>query len=287
MPSPQPWWHRGSRRGTVVALLLPNCPQFVIGQLGAWKAGAIVVPLNPLYTEHELPHMLTDCGAETALVLTPFYEKVKAAQPHTTLRRVIATNIKEYLPAHLRLLFSALKEKKEGHRIALQDGDLWLGDLLRKYAKAPRPEVVGQSAGPGPVPVHGRHDRHAESRRGHPSRAADHRDATEGLVWRSDRGLGGRGHGPHAPVPLLRQRRHPGYCSARPLPPGAGSEPARSGRPAGHDPEGAPGPAARRADVAHRHAQPSPGPERKGGPPLDQALLLFGVRAAGRDQEPL
>ncbi len=135
----------GVEKGDRVALLLPNCPQFVIGQLGAWKAGAIVVPINPLYTEHELSLLLSDCGAEIALVLTPFYEKVKAAQPQTSLRCIIATNIKEYLPAHLRLLFSALKEKKEGHRIALKDGDLWLSDLLHRYTKAPRLEV---SVGP-------------------------------------------------------------------------------------------------------------------------------------------
>jgi long-chain acyl-CoA synthetase len=132
---------QGVEKGDRVALLLPNCPQFVIGQLGAWKAGAVVVPLNPLYTECELPHMLADCGAETALVLTAFYEKVKAVQPHTGLRRVIATSIKEYLPSHLRLLFSAFKEKKEGHRITLRPDDLWLGDLLRKYARTPRPDV--------------------------------------------------------------------------------------------------------------------------------------------------
>jgi len=133
---------QGVQKGDRVALLLPNCPQFVIGQLGAWKAGAVVVPINPLYTEHELPQLLTDCGAEVALVLTPFYEKIKAAQPHTSLRRIIATNIKEYLPAHLRVLFSALKEKKEGHRVALQGDDLWLGDLLHKYARAPRPQIL-------------------------------------------------------------------------------------------------------------------------------------------------
>jgi len=132
-------------KGDRVALLLPNCPQFVIAQLGVWKAGAVVVPINPLYTEYELPHILAECGAEIALVLTPFYQKIKAIQSHTNLRRIIATNIKEYLPAHLRVLFSALKEKKEGHRIALQGGDLWLGDLLHKYAKASRPEV---SVGP-------------------------------------------------------------------------------------------------------------------------------------------
>ena len=132
---------RGVKHGERVALLMPNCPQFVIGQLGVWKAGAIVVPINPLYTENELPQLLADCGAETALVLTPFYEKVKAIQPLTKLRRVIATNIKEYLPVHLRFLFSALKEKKEGHRITLQSGDFWLRDLLREFIRASRPEV--------------------------------------------------------------------------------------------------------------------------------------------------
>src|SRR5213594_1599606 len=44
----------GIRRGDRVALLLPNCPQFSIAQFAAWKLGAIVSPLNPTYTEHEL-----------------------------------------------------------------------------------------------------------------------------------------------------------------------------------------------------------------------------------------
>jgi long-chain acyl-CoA synthetase len=133
---------QGVKKGDRVALLMPNCPQFVIGQLGAWKAGAIAVHMNPLYTEHKLPHLLADCGAEIALVLTPFYDKTKAVQPKTSLRCIIATDIKEYPPPHLRLLFTALNEKQEEPRIALQKGDLWLGDLLRRYAKAPRPEVL-------------------------------------------------------------------------------------------------------------------------------------------------
>jgi long-chain acyl-CoA synthetase len=131
----------GVQRGERVALMLPNCPQHVIGLLGVWKAGAIAVPVSPLFAEPEARQTLADCGAETVVVLTPFYGRVKAAQAGTPLRRVIATNIKEYLPSHLRLLFSALKEKREGHRIALQVGDLWLGDLVRQHAGAARPEV--------------------------------------------------------------------------------------------------------------------------------------------------
>ena len=121
----------GVRKGDRVALLLPNCPQAVIAQLGAWKAGAIVSPINPLYTEHELEHALTETGAEVVVVLTPFYTKVKVLQSRTRVRHVVATNIKEYLPTVLKLLFTLLKEKKEGHRISLQGTDAWLQDLLR------------------------------------------------------------------------------------------------------------------------------------------------------------
>jgi long-chain acyl-CoA synthetase len=131
----------GVQKGDRVALLMPNCPQAIVAQLGAWKAGAIVAPINPLYTEHELQTLLRECGAETAVVLTPFYEKVKAVQPRTNLRRVIATNVKEHLRLMLRLLFTLFRERKEGHRIALRPGDHWLSDLLRRHAHASRPAV--------------------------------------------------------------------------------------------------------------------------------------------------
>src|SRR6516225_5254649 len=45
------------------ALVLPNCPQFVIVELAVWKLGAILAPLNPLYTEPELETALGESGA--------------------------------------------------------------------------------------------------------------------------------------------------------------------------------------------------------------------------------
>jgi long-chain acyl-CoA synthetase len=79
------------------------------------------------------------------VVLTAFYHKIKALQPRTGLQRVIATNIKEYLPPLKRVLFTMLMEKKGGHRVALGDGDLWFADLLRQRIGDPRP---GVSVGP-------------------------------------------------------------------------------------------------------------------------------------------
>ena len=131
----------GVRKGDRVALLLPNCPQFLIAEFGIWKVGGIVVALNPIYSERELEQALVSTGTETVIALTPFYARVKAVQQNTQVRRVIATSIKEYLPRLLRILFTQLKEKKEGHRISVAAGDLWFQDLLRSHRGAQPPVV--------------------------------------------------------------------------------------------------------------------------------------------------
>lgn len=133
--------HLGVKKGDRVALVLPNSPQFLIAEIGAWKAGAIALPINPIYTERELEGPLAESGAETVVVLTPFYQRVKGCQARTSLRHVIATNIKEFLPPILRLLFTLAREKKEGHRITLARGDLWFRELLAAHRGSRRPEV--------------------------------------------------------------------------------------------------------------------------------------------------
>jgi long-chain acyl-CoA synthetase len=132
----------GVKKGDRLALLLPNCPQFIIAEVGAWKVGAIVTPLNPLYSERELTGFLAGSDAETVVALTSLYTRIKSIQPHTALKRVIATSIKEYLPLLLSFLFTLIKERKEGHRIRLHATDLWLSDLLKGHASARRPDTV-------------------------------------------------------------------------------------------------------------------------------------------------
>jgi long-chain acyl-CoA synthetase len=131
----------GVRKGDRVALILPNCPQFLIAQYGAWKAGAIVVPVNPTYTEREIEEALKASDVQTVVTLTAFYDRLGRARPRTGVRHVIATSIKDYLPPVLRVLFTLLKEKKDGHRISIKPGDLWMGDLVRSHSASPRPTV--------------------------------------------------------------------------------------------------------------------------------------------------
>ncbi|MGW4346929.1 class I adenylate-forming enzyme family protein [Streptomyces sp. NPDC004690] len=57
----------GLERGERVAVLLQNSPHFVLAVLGAWKAGAVVVPVNPMYKSAEVAHVLAD--AEVAALI--------------------------------------------------------------------------------------------------------------------------------------------------------------------------------------------------------------------------
>jgi long-chain acyl-CoA synthetase len=54
---------RGIVRGDRVAVMLQNSPHFVLAVLGAWKAGASVVPVNPMYKSAEVSHVLRDSEA--------------------------------------------------------------------------------------------------------------------------------------------------------------------------------------------------------------------------------
>ena len=138
----------GIKRGDRVALVLPNCPQFFVAQFGAWKVGAIVAPLNPIYTEHELEGPLRAHGVDTVVTLTRFYRRIKRVQPRTGVRRVIATNIKDFFPLHLKLLFTLFREKKEGDRVALAPGDHDFAHLLLVNKGRPRPPVAIAAADP-------------------------------------------------------------------------------------------------------------------------------------------
>ena len=123
----------GVKRGDRVAVMLPNCPQLFIAELGAWKIGAIFAPLNPIYTEEELTGPLGTIGANVVVTLTRFYERLKKVQSQTPVTRIVTTNIKEYFPPLLRLLFTLFKEAKEGDRITRRDGDVALSELLTRF----------------------------------------------------------------------------------------------------------------------------------------------------------
>jgi long-chain acyl-CoA synthetase len=89
--------------GERVGLMLPNSPQFLIAYYGLLKAGAVIVPLNPLYTEHELTFHLTDSATRTLITLPRFLDKVVPLREKTPLRQIIYSRLADYLPLPLNL----------------------------------------------------------------------------------------------------------------------------------------------------------------------------------------
>ena len=131
----------GVRKGDKVALVMPNYPQLIIAQIGVWKSGAVAVVMDPLSPKDELEQLLVECGAQTVVILSRHYHKMKSIEPHTGLRRIIVTNVKEYLPTHLRVLHTVLKEWRKGDRVHLEPGDIWMRILLEQHEGSPRPSV--------------------------------------------------------------------------------------------------------------------------------------------------
>ncbi|MBN1201420.1 MAG: long-chain fatty acid--CoA ligase [Anaerolineae bacterium] len=124
----------GLKKGERVAIIMPNCVQFVIAFFGVLKAGGAVVAVNPTFPPDKLRHQLVDSGARVAIALTLFYGNLKQVQSETHIEHVIVTNVKEYLPGLARSLFTLAREKKDGHRIQKRPEDHWLQDVLVRYA---------------------------------------------------------------------------------------------------------------------------------------------------------
>ena len=131
----------GVKKGDRVAIHLPNCTQFPIAFFAAHAIGAIVVPCNPLYVAREMEYQLKDSGAETIITLTRFYRMIKEVQPKTALKNVIVSNIKDFFPGFLSLLYTVAKEKKEGDRVEIAKDDHAFTGLLSKYAGKKPPAV--------------------------------------------------------------------------------------------------------------------------------------------------
>ena len=95
----------GIQKGDRVAIALPNIPQYPIAFYGALRAGAVVVPTNPLYTEREMQYQLAESGARVIVMLDMFYPVVRALRAKTALEHVVITSPADYLPPLLRTLY--------------------------------------------------------------------------------------------------------------------------------------------------------------------------------------
>jgi len=94
----------GIKKGSVVAIYLPNCPQFAMAFYALLKIGAIPTAVSFLYTPREMKQQLSDSGAECVIMLDLIYEKQMQMLNELKIEKVILTSLVYFLPPVKRLL---------------------------------------------------------------------------------------------------------------------------------------------------------------------------------------
>jgi long-chain acyl-CoA synthetase len=138
----------GVGKGDPVGLLLPNCPQFVVAWFGLQRLGAVPMANNPLYTQRELTHQLTDAGVDILVTLDLLYPLAGAVRHDAGLKTVIATKVGDYLGFPINKL-APLKQKREARHEGRPwppvpaDADVtWWSDLMSRTYPEPPPLQV-------------------------------------------------------------------------------------------------------------------------------------------------
>ncbi len=142
----------GVRKGHRVAIILPNCPQYLIAFYAVLRLGAVVVGHNPLYTERELRHQFENHGAKVAIVWDKVVEKVQDFPGDVAVDTIVAVNIIKAMPRMKRIALAlpvpSLRRTREGLTAKTENTMSWedLLDTKPLAADHPRPQVTDLAA---------------------------------------------------------------------------------------------------------------------------------------------
>jgi len=104
----------GVQHGDRVAVQMPNCLSYPVVAFGVFKAGAVLVNTNPLYTPTEMIHQFSDSGAAVLVMIDMFADRLDAVLPHTSIKTVITTRIGEFFPPVIAASFDWCKKSGTG-----------------------------------------------------------------------------------------------------------------------------------------------------------------------------
>ena len=83
--------------GDRVAIMLPNLLQYPVALFGTWRAGMVVVNVNPMYTPPELEHQLKDSGAKVLVILAQRAAVFEEIRERVGVRHVLVTSVGDLL----------------------------------------------------------------------------------------------------------------------------------------------------------------------------------------------
>jgi len=126
----------GVKKGSRVALLLPNTPFYAVAYYGVLLAGGTVVNCNPLYTLHELSHITSNAGADVLVTfdLKVGFDKAEALVKAGHVKKLIVCHFPHALPGLKRLLFPLVRGKELARVEAspVAGASAWYHDLIAR-----------------------------------------------------------------------------------------------------------------------------------------------------------
>jgi len=128
----------GFARGDRLAVYLQNVPQFLVCMVGAWKAGGVMVSINPMSRARELSYLLKDSGATVLVCLESLYDEVaRGVVPESDVELVLTTSELEYQTRDDERLFKGLSRQRH-------DGTTDFTELLQQHrGEVPPPVQLG------------------------------------------------------------------------------------------------------------------------------------------------
>ena len=128
----------GLVKGDRIAIMMPNLLQYPVAVFGALRAGLVVVNTNPLYTDRELEHQLTDSGAKAIVVVEAFAHTLADVIDKTQVETVITTRFGDMLGFPKSLLINlVIKYVKKMVPPFSLPGSHSMKDVLAKGAQLP------------------------------------------------------------------------------------------------------------------------------------------------------
>ncbi len=96
--------------GARVAIQIPNGLAYPITAFGIFKAGCVLVNVNPLYTAHEMAHVLADAEPAAIVAVDMFADKLAAAMEQIPVPHVILTQAASFFPIASRWLIGFVQK---------------------------------------------------------------------------------------------------------------------------------------------------------------------------------
>ncbi len=136
----------GIKKGQAFILYTPNCPQWVVTWLALQRLRAVVVPVSPIYTIHDLDYIARDSGAVGILAADTNFGYAKKLRDMGVLDTVVVTNLADMLPWWKRLVgrgFDRIPTGKIETEQVVSFHDLLRGsDRAEEVERGPEDEIL-------------------------------------------------------------------------------------------------------------------------------------------------